>query len=234
VSNNASPHSFQTIGYIASAFREKFAIPRQPGLCPSAEAQLRLLPPFDHPDTVRELDQFSHLWLLFVFHAISGGWHPTVRPPKLGGNTRVGVFASRSTHRPNPVGLSVVRLLGIDTANGVTLHLAGADLLDGTPVIDIKPYLPYADALPDARNGYADTGSTPLAVHFSAAAEQALQTEMPRHPALRQLITEVLAQDPRPGYADDPQREYGMALYALNIRWRCAAGVATVTHIGAA
>ncbi|WP_269532728.1 tRNA (N6-threonylcarbamoyladenosine(37)-N6)-methyltransferase TrmO [Chitinimonas sp. BJYL2] len=225
----------QAIGRIESCYREKFAIPRQPGLAPSSEATLHLLPPYDHPDTVRGLDAFSHVWVLFVFHETAAqGWRPTVRPPKLGGNRRVGVFATRSTFRPNPIGLSVARLAGIDTDGGVRIHLAGIDLLDGTPVLDLKPYLGYADAIADAGNGYADDGSQPLTVVFDPAAEVTLLEQAQRLPKLRQLIAEVLAQDPRPGYADDPDRDYGMQLYDLNIRWRTQAGVARVTSITAA
>lgn len=222
----------QAIGRIESCYKEKFAIPRQPGLAPSAEASLVLLPPYDTPDAVRGLEQFSHVWLLFIFHETAAqGWKPTVRPPKLGGNQRVGVFATRSTFRPNPVGLSVARLVDIDCSAGVRIRLAGADLLDGTPVIDLKPYLGYADAIAGAGNGYADAGFDPLPVQFSAAAEAVLAAQAGRYPALRALIGEVLAQDPRPGYADDPAREYGMALYDFNIKWRCDTHGALVTAI---
>jgi tRNA-Thr(GGU) m(6)t(6)A37 methyltransferase TsaA len=227
--------SMQPIGRIESCFKEKFAIPRQPALVPSSAATLTLLPPYDQPEAVRGLDAFSHLWIVFLFHETAGqGWRPTVRPPKLGGNQRVGVFATRSTFRPNPIGLSVAQLAGIDIDGGVRLHLRGIDLLDGTPVIDIKPYLGYADAVAEASNGYADDGSAPLSVDFLPVVEHALAELRLRLPQLRQLITEVLAQDPRPGYADDPQREYGMALYDLNIRWRCDGRTATVTAINAA
>lgn len=227
--------TLQPVGRIESCFKEKFAIPRQPGLCPSAEATLHLLPPYDLPDAVRGLEQFSHVWLSFVFHeTASQGWHPTVRPPKLGGNQRIGVFATRSTFRPNPIGLSVARLRGIETQGGVRLLLAGADLLDGTPILDIKPYLAYSDALPDASNGYADDGSAPMVVHFSPEAEQALVATASRRPSLRQLIIEVLAQDPRPGYADDAAREYGMTLYEYNIRWHCDSAGAWVSTVSPA
>lgn len=227
--------TLQPIGLIESCFKEKFAIPRQPGLVPSAEATLRLLPPYDNVETVRGLEAFSHVWLVFVFHETAAqGWRPTVRPPKLGGNRRVGVFATRSSFRPNPIGLSVARLAGIDTSDGVRIRLDGADLLDGTPVLDLKPYLGYADAIAGAGNGYADDGSAPLAVAFSAEAEAVLVRQAGRLPRLRTLIAEVLAQDPRPGYADDPTREYGMRLYDLDVKWRCDGRLATVTRIEAA
>ncbi|HEY9104604.1 tRNA (N6-threonylcarbamoyladenosine(37)-N6)-methyltransferase TrmO [Chitinimonas sp.] len=230
-----SSWTLQPVGRIESCFKEKFAIPRQPGLCPSAEATLHLLPPYDQADAVRGLEQFSHVWLSFVFHeTASQGWRPTVRPPKLGGNQRIGVFATRSTFRPNPIGLSVARLRGIETQGGVRLLLAGADLLDGTPILDIKPYLAYSDALPEASNGYADDGSAPMPVRFSPEAEQALAGIALRRPGLRQLIIEVLAQDPRPGYAEDAAREYGMTLYEYNVRWRCDAEGAWVSSVQAA
>ncbi|MBV8660291.1 MAG: tRNA (N6-threonylcarbamoyladenosine(37)-N6)-methyltransferase TrmO [Burkholderiales bacterium] len=227
-----NPWPMTPIGVIESCFKEKFAIPRQPGLVPSAEATLQLLPPYDQADAVRGLEQFSHVWVVFLFHGTAEqGWRPTVRPPKLGGNARVGVFATRSTFRPNPIGLSVARLINIDTSTGVRLTLAGADLLDGTPVLDIKPYLAYADALPDAGNGYADDGSAPMRVCFTTEAETALASLLHRYPSLRALICEVLAQDPRPGYADDPDREYGMTLYDVNVQWRCIGDVAEVTRL---
>lgn len=220
------------VAIVESCFKEKFAIPRQPGLTPSAEAVVRLLPPYDHPDTVRGIEAFSHLWLIFAFHGTADqGWRPTVRPPKLGGNARTGVFASRSTFRPNPVGLSVVKLIAVETEQGLGLRVGGADLLDGTPILDIKPYLAYADALADANSGYADVGDLPLAVDFGPDAEVALAALLPRHPRLRELIGEILAQDPRPGYAADPGRDYGMRLYDLNVRWRCDGRRALVHEI---
>ncbi len=156
----------EPVGVIESCFKEKFGIPRQPGLVEAACASLRLLPPYDRAEAVRGLEGFSHVWLIFGFHATAAqGWRPTVRPPRLGGNARLGVFATRSTFRPNPLGLSVVRLLDIDTRRGVQLQLAGGDLLNGTPVYDIKPYLPYADALSEAVGGFAPDGpARPLPV----------------------------------------------------------------------
>ncbi|WP_040095556.1 tRNA (N6-threonylcarbamoyladenosine(37)-N6)-methyltransferase TrmO, partial [Aeromonas australiensis] len=152
-----------TLGIIRSPYKEKFAIPRQPGLVKSARARLELLPPYDQPDVLRGIEQFSHLWLSFVFHqTMAQGWHPTVRPPRLGGNERVGVFATRSTFRPNPLGLSVVELHGVGRERGkLWLELGAVDLLDGTPIVDIKPYVPYADSLPDARGGFAPDAPTP-------------------------------------------------------------------------
>lgn len=220
--------SLQTVGIIRSPYREKFGIPRQPGLV-DVESRLDLLPGFDDPAMVEGLEGFSHLWLSFVFHAcVAQGWRPRVRPPRLGGNQRVGVFASRAPFRPNHLGLSVVELLGIDTSAGVSLRLRGADLLDGTPVLDIKPYVPYVDALPEARAGFAPEPPMTLAVRFAAPAETALAGD----DALRTLISRVLAQDPRPAYqADDPSRVYGMMLAAVNLRFRIQAGEAEVLSV---
>ncbi|MGB8712547.1 MAG: tRNA (N6-threonylcarbamoyladenosine(37)-N6)-methyltransferase TrmO, partial [Onishia taeanensis] len=153
--SNADTFALSPIGRIESDYPDKFGIPRQPGLAPAARARLVLLPPYDDPLSVRGLEAFSHLWLTFVFHHSPERWSPLVRPPRLGGNAKVGVFASRSTHRPNRLGLSLVELKGIDTDNGVALELSGHDLLDGTPILDIKPYLPWAEARPDARAGFA-------------------------------------------------------------------------------
>ena len=214
-----------TLGIIRSPYKEKFAIPRQPGLVKSARARLELLPPYDQPDVLRGIEQFSHLWLSFVFHqTMAQGWHPTVRPPRLGGNERVGVFATRSTFRPNPLGLSVVELHGVGRERGkLWLELGAVDLLDGTPIVDIKPYIPYADSLPDARGGFApDAPTPPLAVRFSAEAEQQLQPWLKAHPELRQLVSEVLAQDPRPAYkkGKPDEKEYGVRLFDCNVRFR--------------
>ena len=149
-------YSFDPIGIVHSPFKEKFGIPRQPGLVPEAKARLEVLPPYDRSEAFCGLEDFSHIWVTFVFHeAICTRWQPTVRPPRLGGNRRIGVFSSRSPFRPNPIGMSVVALEGISNIEGkIELQLAGVDLLDGTPVLDIKPYIPYADSLPDARSGF--------------------------------------------------------------------------------
>ena len=225
------PYTFTPIGLIHSPFKEKFGIPRQPALAQSARMTLQLLPPFDQPDTVRGLEAFSHVWLQFVFHdTLARGWSPLVRPPRLGGNAKVGVFASRSTHRPNALGLSLVQLLGVDTTDGVTLQLAGADLLDGTPVLDIKPYIPFVEAVPDARGGFVDGPPPTLTVRWSEHARQQLAPQ-PAAAELAALIEDVLAQDPRPAYQDDPSRVYGVRLYHCNVRFRIAAGVAEVLEI---
>ena len=220
-----SAHTFNPIGRIHSCFKEKFGIPRQPGLVAEACASVELLPPYDDAAAVRGLTEFSHIWLLFVFHANPPGrWRPTVRPPRLGGNRRVGVFASRSTFRPNPIGQSVVQLDGITHTGGrLALDISGVDLLDQTPVLDIKPYLPYADALPHATGGYAaERPATPHKVSFSAQAEVSLR-EAGNHRGtdLRRLIEALLANDPRPAYRKEVARSrtYGMRLEAYNIEW---------------
>lgn len=227
--------NIEPIGIIHSCFKEKFGIPRQPGLVDAAEARLQLLPPYNRKEAVRGLEGFSHVWLIFGFHATAEqGWRPTVRPPRLGGNARVGVFASRSTFRPNPLGLSVVRLAGIDCSDGVSLTLAGVDLLDQTPIFDIKPYLPYADALPSAQGGFApENPDTAVSVSFSPQAERQLSRLEAERPRLRQLVCELLAYDPRPAYRSDTDasRDYGVKLYDLDVRWRMLGDVAEVTAL---
>lgn len=224
-------YTLQVIGVIRAPYREKFGIPRQPRLV-EVESSLELLPGFDLPSMVDGLEGFSHLWLTFVFHAcVAQGWKARVRPPRLGGNRRVGVYASRAPFRPNHLGLSVVELVGIEHDGGLRLRLKGADLLDGTPVLDIKPYVPYVDAVPDARSGFAPDAPAPLAVAFSPEAEQQLAAD----PKLRQLIAAVLSQDPRPAYQqDDPARVYGMRLADVNLRFSILAGQALVLAVEAA
>lgn len=218
--------AFNPIGMIRSPYREKFGIPRQPGLVTAARASLTLLPPYNQPESVRGLEGFSHVWLIFVFHATQQqGWQPTVRPPRLGGNARVGVFATRSTFRPNPIGLSVAALNAVEIqGKQVTLHLQGVDLLDGTPVLDIKPYVPYADAIPDARAGFApEAPVAQLPVRFSPTAlAQCQQYQQQGHTDIRLLIEQILAQDPRPAYqhGEVSARVYAMHLYDVDVRWR--------------
>ena len=228
---------FQPIGYISSCFKEKFGIPRQSGLIPEAKGVLEIIPPYNRPEAFRELADYSHIWLSFVFHANGRSeWNPTVRPPRLGGNQRVGVFASRSPYRPNPIGLSVVELEQLELApNRVRLHLKGIDLLEGTPVLDIKPYLPYADALPEARAGYApDAPSGDMEIHFSEQAEQALLT-LPTQQAeeLRRLVRQMLALDPRPGYrrGDSEERSYGTRLLDFDLQWQISGQRLTVLDL---
>lgn len=224
------------IGIIHSPFKEKFGVPRQPGIATAARATLELLPPYDREEALEGLAGFSHIWVVFVFHATAAqGWHPTVRPPRLGGNTRVGVFASRSTFRPNPLGMSVVELDGFGREDDkLLLHIKGADILDGTPVLDIKPYVPYADSIPNARGGFADSApETRLAVQFTAEAEAQLAARALAHPELRELIAQVLGADPRPAYRDDEaaERIYGMRLFDFDLRWRVEGNSAVVVEL---
>lgn len=224
--------SFHPIGTIRSCYGEKFGIPRQPGLVKSATATLELLPPYNTPDALRGLEGFSHLWIIFLFHeSARDEWKATVRPPRLGGNERVGVFASRSNFRPNPIGLSAVALLGIEET---TLKLGGGDFLDGTPVLDIKPYIPYADRIAAAHGAFADAAPEPVnRVAFSAEAERAVQgLEKETRPALRQLIRDMLGYNPRPAYqADDPDRVFGTRVFDLEVKWRQAENTVLVVSI---
>jgi len=221
--NESMKFQFEAIGIVHSCYTEKFGIPRQPGLV-EAEASIELLPPYNRAEAVMGLEGFSHIWVSFVFHGVKRDqWRPTVRPPRLGGNARLGVFATRSTHRPNPLGLSVIELGGIDCSEGkVVLQLKGADLLDGTPVLDIKPYIPYVDSVPHASAGFApEPPENRLEVAFSDEAEDVCDALCERYPQLHKLITDVLAQDPRPAYQVEQggRREYGFKLYDLNIRF---------------
>lgn len=228
-------YTFDAIGIIHSPFKEKFGIPRQSGLMPEAQSQLELLPPYDRDEALRGLDGFSHLWVTFVFHGVrQGDWSPTVRPPRLGGNQRLGVFATRSTHRPNPIGLSLAELAGIRREQGMLLlDLHGLDLLDGTPVLDIKPYLPYSDARPDARAGYAaEAPGAQLRIEFSSAAETVCMQRAVELPQLRRFIEQMLQLDPRPAYQSGTQgRTYGTAIFDLNVRWTVTSGTVQVLDI---
>lgn len=223
--------AYDVIALVRSPFKEKFGIPRQPNLIRRAQGVVELLPPYASPDSVRGLEQFSHLWLLFEFHATAGqGWQPLVRPPRLGGNKKVGVFASRSTHRPNPVGMSVVRLERVDVENGVRLHVSGLDLLDQTPILDIKPYLPYADVIADARGGYAENSPAALLeVVFSDMASQFCRDYNRRTGYdLQGLIQELIELDPRPAYQNEPGRRYGVKLAEFDVQWVMDGNVARV------
>ncbi len=215
------------IGIVRSCFGGKFAVPRQPGLCPSAWGEMVFEPEFRREEALRGLEGFSHLWLIFGFHLTAGaGWSPTVRPPRLGGNERVGVFASRSTYRPNGLGLSLVRLEGLETraAEGGVLLLGGLDLADGTPVYDIKPYLPYAEAPADARGGFAPGEPERLEVCTRAAAGFG---DLPERS--RRVIREALALDPRPPAGrEEAGRIHGAGLCGLEVKFRVEGGVCHV------
>ncbi len=212
-------HSVSPVGIVRSCFKEKFAIPRQPQLAPAARGVLELLPPFDQGDAVEGLEQVSHVWLLFLFHqALENKPRLKVRPPRLGGNKSMGVFATRATHRPNGIGQSVVRLEGVEPGR---LLLSGIDLLDGTPVLDIKPYVPYADSVAEASNLMASDAPEPIRVQWSESALPQAHTHALRlGEPLVELIEQCLAQDPRPAYqVPPPERVYGVKFWDVQVRW---------------
>lgn len=212
-------YSVSPVGIVHSCFKEKFAIPRQPQLAPAARGVLELLPPFDDGAAVAGLEQVSHVWLLFLFHqALEDSPRLKVRPPRLGGNRALGVFATRATHRPNGIGQSVVKLERVEAGR---LHLSGIDLLDGTPVLDIKPYVPYADRVPEARNAIADAAPPAIAVDWEGTAlEQARAQALRLDEPVIELIEQCLAQDPRPAYqTPTPERRYGVRFWDLQVRW---------------
>ena len=217
--------TIKPIGLVSSPYREKFAIPRQPGLVTSAKGSIQLIGQANTADSVRELTQFSHIWVLFIFHGTQArGWKPLVRPPRLGGNKKIGVLATRSTFRPNPIGMSVVKLERIEQRNqDIILHISGMDLLDQTPVVDIKPYIPYSDAITEVNAGFAQQPpQISLSVNFTAQAQQAIDNCRHQLPDFALLIEQVLAQDPRPAYKQTKidNKIYGMTLYHFNIQWR--------------
>ncbi|MCR5550179.1 MAG: tRNA (N6-threonylcarbamoyladenosine(37)-N6)-methyltransferase TrmO [Bacteroidales bacterium] len=221
--------TLKTIAKIESDFPTKFGIPRQSGLVESLTATVRFEADYRNADALRGIEAFSHIWLLWGFsEAQREEWSPTVRPPRLGGNTRMGVFATRSPFRPNALGLSCVRLLSVEhhPTDGPLLRIAGADLMDGTPIYDIKPYLPYADCRPEAVGGFA-----------ASAPESGLRVDCPAEllskvpPEKREALLGVLAQDPRPSYQDDPQRVYGMRFGGLEVRFTVDGALLTVREI---
>ena len=217
------------IARIRTDFATKFGVPRQSGLVPEVKAAIVFEPEYRNPDALRGLEGFSHLWLVWHFSEVKqDGWSPTVRPPRLGGNARMGVFATRSPYRPNPIGLSSVRLDRIEwnTPEGAVIHVSGADLMDGTPILDIKPYLAYTDSHPDATGGF-----------IAGLSNRTVEVDCP--PALLDDLTDdqraallgVLAHDPRPTYQTDPERVYGMAFGGLEIHFTVADGVLHVQDI---
>ena len=210
------------IAHIHSDFSTKFGIPRQSGVVESLQAEIVFAPEFRSREAVRGLDGYSHIWLIWEFSEnVDAPWSPTVRPPRLGGNVRMGVFATRSPFRPNPIGLSCVRLERVEaeTPRGPVLHVRGADLVDGTPIFDIKPYLPYADSHPDARGGFTDPIARKL---LRVSAPEELREKFPAG------LLGVLENDPRPRYQDDPERVYGLSFGGWNVRFRVAGEELTV------
>lgn len=217
------------IGHIETDFKEKFGIPRQSGLVKESRGRILFEKEYNVPEAFRGLEDFSHIWVLWQFsEAVRETWSPTVRPPLLGGNKRMGVFATRSPFRPNSVGLSALKLEGVEFSEkeGVVLHVSGADLLDGTPVYDIKPYLPYADSIPDAVGGFTES-----------LEERRLEVEFPSdllkrvNEGKREALRAVLAADPRPSYQNDPEREYGMRFAEYEVRFKVEGKRLTVTEV---
>ena len=224
--------NIQPIATIHTEFPEKFGIPRQSGLAANLQARIVFEPMYRNPDALRGLEGFSHIWLIWEFSAnshIEGKWQPTVRPPRLGGNGHMGVFATRSPFRPNPLGLSCVEVerIEFDGKDGPVIHVKGADLMDGTPIYDIKPYIKYADSRPHAVCGYVDSLS-----------ERSLKVVLPseisasvKDKTMLPALVEVLSLDPRPSYHDDPSRIYGLSFGGYNVRFKVEDGVLTVVGI---
>ncbi|MGM9584326.1 MAG: tRNA (N6-threonylcarbamoyladenosine(37)-N6)-methyltransferase TrmO [Faecousia sp.] len=221
--------TIQAIAYMKSDFPTKFGIPRQSGLVEALESTIVFAPEYRNPDALRGIEGYSHLWLIWQFsQAVRQDWSPTVRPPRLGGNTRMGVFATRSPFRPNSLGLSCVRLLGVEETRefGTVLHVGGADLMDGTPIFDIKPYIPYSDAHPDAAGGFTDqAGAFLLRVDFP----QKLLCRLPK--SKQAAAMGILAHDPRPSYQRDPDRVYGLEFAGFDIRFQVTGDQLTVVDV---
>ena len=222
--------TLKVIAHLHTACPTKFGIPRQSGLVEELRGEIVFTPEYRNPDALRGLEDFSHIWLVWQFSgAVRESWSPTVRPPRLGGNTRVGVFATRSPFRPNPLGLSSVKLLKVEpnTPQGPVLTVGGADLLDGTPIFDIKPYLPYVDAHPDARGGFTDT------TKFYTLQVQAEPEVLEQIPAdKRDALLGVLRSDPRPSYQHDPERLYGLSFGGVEVKFKVDGDVLTVVSTG--
>ena len=219
----------KTIARIHTDFPTKFGIPRQSGIIDSLQGRIVFEPEYRNAEAVRGLEEFSHIWILWAFsEAVRDEWSPTVRPPRLGGNVRKGVFATRSPFRPNPIGLSSVKLesVEIDPKLGPVLHVSGADLMDGTPIYDIKPYIAYTDSHPDAVSGFA---SKPAEYLLEVVFPEALLQKVPE--CQRESLIAVLQHDPRPQYHDDPKRVYGMAFGGMEVKFKVEEGLLTVVGI---
>lgn len=218
----------KTVARMESEFPSKFGVPRQSGLVEELRGRVVFEPEYRNPDALRGIEGFSHLWLVWGFHmAQREGWSATVRPPRLGGNERMGVFATRSPFRPNPLGLSCVKLEGVElyTPRGPVLHVSGADLVNGTPIYDVKPYVPYADCHPEAKEGFAPAPEKRLKVVISPEMEKKIP------PGRAGALRGVLSCDPRPHYQEDPDRVYGMAFAGLEVKFTVAGEILTVADI---
>ncbi len=222
----------QVIAHIRNAFPTKFGLPRQSGLVPELTSTIVFEPEYRVPEALRGIESYSHLWLIWGFHqAVREGekqdWRPTVRPPRLGGNTRMGVFATRSPFRPNPLGLTVVRLLWVeDSPEGKVLLVAGADMMDGTPIYDVKPYLPYVDSVPDAVGGFAEGTAD---YRLTVDCPENLLGRIPKE--MQETLLGVLAQDPRPAYQHDEDRVYGLPLGGFDVKFTVKDGRLTVVDV---
>lgn len=218
----------EPIAHIHNDFREKFGIPRQSGLT-DAWSQIVLEPKYRVPQAFRGLEEYSHIWLIWDFSkAHREQWSPTVRPPRLGGNVRKGVFATRSPFRPNSLGLSCVKLekIDMDTPQGPVLYVSGADMLDGTPIYDVKPYLPYVDSIPDAKGGFAEEKKS---YHLQVEFPEQWRAEVTAEE--EQILGQLLSQDPRPSYQEEPERVYGMSYGGVDVKFTVSDGVLTVCGI---
>jgi len=220
----------KTIAKIHTDFSEKFGIPRQSGLVKELKGEIVFEPEYRNPDALRDIEGFDYLWIIWIFSQVPEDrqWTPMVRPPKLGGNRRVGVFASRSPYRPNPIGLSCVKLEYVDyeDSRGPVIHVSGIDMLDGTPIVDIKTYQPYSDAHPEAKGGFAASYSD---YELKVGCTEELLKKLPEDK--REALLGILAQDPRPGYQQDPDREYGIAFAGKNVKFMVRDGVVTINSI---
>ena len=228
MSNADGVYKMRPIAFIHTDFPTKFGIPRQGGLIEALHATIVFEPEFRNPDALRGIEEFSHLWLIWQFSdALRDSWSPTVRPPRLGGNVKKGVFATRSPFRPNPIGLSVVKFDGMEqTSQGTILHISGADLMDGTPIYDIKPYLPHIDAIPNASGGFAkEVSNYALQVDFPDILLHILPEEK------REAAIAVLEQDPRPSYQHDPGRIYGFSFAGFEIKFKVNENLLTVCSV---
>ena len=228
-----SNFDISSIGIIHSCYKEKFGIPRQPGLV-SSPATIEIHSEYSQDEAFRELESFSHIWVIFIFHAINNdSWKSTVRPPRLGGNQRVGVFATRSMYRPNPLGLSVVELNSIErVGNNIVLNIVGGDFLNGTPVVDVKPYLPYVDSVSSANAGYAiEQPCIKFEVVFSSAVMNEISSVKNKHPNLEKIIKEILQLDPRPAYKKKDNKEYAIRLYEYDLKWHIEENTIIVTSL---
>ncbi|PID43966.1 MAG: tRNA (N6-threonylcarbamoyladenosine(37)-N6)-methyltransferase TrmO [Gammaproteobacteria bacterium] len=221
------------IGILTSGFKEKFGTPRQPGLIPMP-ASIHMLHPFDTPDAFDGIESFSHLWIEFVFHKnTEKGWQPKVRPPRMGGNEKRGVFATRSPFRPNGLGLSCVKFERLrKESDGLWLDITGVDIMEGTPVLDIKPYLPYADNKPDACSSFAsDAPKARLQIEWQKTACHQLKQSEADHPNLKEIIEATLSLDPRPAYQEDQNRVYGTRLFEFDVQWKVINRIAIILDI---